>query len=85
MAIYTVTITSEDDLNESWTDSSVPNFAWKFDQEELGDCVQVGEGQWQATYESMEVSSSKTYTYLDMVNGGEVTYTLPAGEYGIKP
>jgi hypothetical protein len=33
----------------------------------------------------MEVSSPKTYTYLDMVNGGSITYTLEPGEYGIKP
>ena len=85
MAEYTVIITSEDDLSQSWTDSRAPNFAWRFKETELGECVQVGEGQWEATYESMEVSSPKTYTYLDMVNGGDITYTLPVGEYGVKP
>ena len=84
MAIYTVTITSEDDLNESWTDSSAPNFAWKFAQEELGDGVQIGDGQWQATYESMEVTSPTTYTYIYPITGAKTTYTLEAGEYGIK-
>jgi len=85
MAEYTIIITSEDDLSQSWTDSRAPNFSWRFKEQELSDCIQVGEGQWQATYESMELSSPKTYTYLDMVNGGEITYTLPTGEYGIKP
>ena len=85
MAIYTVTITSEDDLNESWTDSSAPNFLWKFDQEELGDCVQIGDGQWQATYESMEVTSPATYTYIHSTTGARTTYILGIGEYGIKP
>jgi hypothetical protein len=33
----------------------------------------------------MEVSVPRIYTYLDMANGGEITYTLPAGEYGVKP
>jgi hypothetical protein len=85
MAKYTVIIKSEHDLSDPWTDSRAPNFSWRFNERELGECVQVGEGQWEATYESMELSSPKTYTYLDMVNGGEVTYTLAVGEYGVKP
>lgn len=85
MARYTVNITSESDLQESWKDSSCPNFSFCFNETSLDDCVKINETTWQATYDSMEITSAKTYTYLDMINGGEVTYTLQPGEYGIKP
>ena len=85
MARYTVNITSESELEEIWKDSSCPNFAFGFNEASLDDCVKIDETTWQATYNSMEVSIPRTYTYLDMANGGEITYTLPAGEYGVKP
>ena len=85
MARYTVNITSGSELEEIWKDSSCPNFAFGFNEASLDDCIKIDETTWQATYNSMEVSVPRTYTYLDMANGGEITYTLPAGEYGVKP
>lgn len=85
MARYTVNITSESDLEETWKDSNCPNFSFGFNETSLDDCVKINEITWQATYDSMETTSAKTYTYLDMINGGEVTYTLQPGEYGVKP
>jgi len=85
MAKYTVIITSEEDLAERWTDSNAPNFGWGFDQEELDECVQTGESSWEATYESMELTSAHTYTYIHPDTGVLTTYTLQPGEYGIKP
>ena len=85
MAQYTINISSQEELKEHWLDSSCPNFGFAFDQQTLEECVQIDENTWRATYSSMEVESPKTYTYLDMINGGEVTYTLEPGEYGIKP
>ena len=85
MARYTVHITSESDLEQTWKDSNCPNFAFGFNETSLDDCIKVNETTWEASYDSMEISTPRTYTYLDMVNGGEITYTLPAGEYGIKP
>jgi len=85
MATYTVNITSKSDLEESWSDDNCPNFSFGFNESSLDECIKINETTWRATYESMELSSPKTYTYLDMVNGGEITYTLPAGEYGVKP
>jgi 5-deoxy-D-glucuronate isomerase len=85
MASYTVNITSESELEETWKDPSCPNFGFGFNESSLDDCVKIDETTWQATYNSMEVSVPRTYTYLDVANGGEITYTLPAGEYGVKP
>jgi hypothetical protein len=85
MAQYTINISSQAELEEHWSDSSCPNFGFCFDQQTLKECTQIDGNTWTATYNSMEVSSPKTYTYLDMVNGGSITYTLEPGEYGIKP
>ena len=32
-----------------------------------------------------EITKPRVFSYLDMVNGGSITYTLEPGEYGIKP
>lgn len=85
MAKYTVIINTEEDLKETWVDPSCPNFGFGFNQTELSQCIKLDNGTWEATYESMEVDKPRTYTYLDVVNGGETTYTLQPGEYGVKP
>jgi hypothetical protein len=85
MAQYTINISSQAELEEHWSDSSCPNFGFAFDQVTLDECVKINDNTWEATYQSMEVSSPRTYTYLDIVNGGSITYTLEPGEYGIKP
>ena len=84
MAKYTVRITSEDDLLTTWLDSKVPHMAFGYCEVELEECVDNGDGTYTASYESFELSSPKTFTYVDPVNG-ETTYTLAVGEYGIKP
>jgi len=85
MAKYFVNIQSQDQLEEFWTDDLCPNFSFCYNESTLDECVQINENTWQASYDSMELSSSKTITYLDYDNGGVVSYTLVAGEYGIKP
>tara|TARA_R110001606_G_C15315597_1_gene644097 strand:+ start:1169 stop:1426 length:258 start_codon:yes stop_codon:yes gene_type:complete len=85
MAKYIVNISSEEDLKENWVDSSCPNFGFCFEQESIDDCVLNEDGTWQASYESMEITKPRVFSYLDMVNGGSITYTLEPGEYGIKP
>src|SRR5210317_1686996 len=78
MAQYTVNVTSQSELEEVWSDSNCPNFGFGFDQSTIDECIKINDTTWQATYQSMEVSTPKTYTYLDIANGGEITYTLPA-------
>jgi len=85
MAEYTVNVKSQSELEEVWSDPKCPNFGFAFDQATLEECLKIDETTWVATYQSMEVSVPRTYTYLDIPNGGTITYTLPAGEYGIKP
>jgi len=84
MAKYLVEIQNQDDLEETWIDESCPNFVFCYNESTLDECVQVNENTWQASYDSMELSSNKTISYVDADNGGVVSYVLPAGEYGIK-
>tara|TARA_X000001316_G_scaffold3893_1_gene817 strand:- start:3198 stop:3452 length:255 start_codon:yes stop_codon:yes gene_type:complete len=84
MAKYTVTINTEDDLLTTWLDSNVPHMAFGYCEVGLEECIDNGDGTYTASYESLELSVSKNYTYVHPVNG-ETTYTLSAGEYGIKP
>ena len=84
MAIYTVTITGQSDLEATWNDSSVPHMSFGYIQVDIEECTDLGDGTYEATYETLELTSSRNYTYIDPVNG-ETTYTLAAGEYGVKP
>ena len=69
---------------ESWLDSNVPNMSFSYNEIELSECTDNGDGTYAATYESMEISSSKTYNYIDP-SKGETSFTLDPGEYGVKP
>lgn len=84
MARYSITITSEEDLMNSWLDANVPNMSFSYNEIELSECIDNEDGTYTATYESMEVTSSKTYTYIDS-SKGETTFNLDPGEYGVKP
>ncbi len=84
MPTYSITITSEEDLAQQWLDSNVPHMSFGYNEIELEECVDNGDGTYTATYESMVLSSDRTYTYVHPVNG-ETTYTLSAGEYGGRP
>lgn len=84
MATYTVTITGESDLEATWVDPSVPHMAFGYNQIDIQECRDLGNGTYEATYDTLELTSSKDYTYIHAVRG-KTTYTLPAGEYGVKP
>jgi len=81
---YSVTIQSEDDLLQTWTDSSCPNMAWGFDQHSLEECLQE-DGTYVATYETLEIPEGETMCFTYLTGSGETTYHLQPGEYGIKP
>lgn len=84
MAKYLVEVQSQDQLEETWSDKSCPNFVFCYNESTLDECIQINENTWEASYDSMELSSSKTFTYVDADNGGVISYVLVAGEYGIK-
>lgn len=84
MAKYTVNINSEEDLLTTWLDTNVPHMCFGYCEISLDECVDNGDGTYEASYESFEVISPMTFTYVDPTNG-ETTYTLEPGEYGIKP
>ena len=79
-----VTITSQSELEETWEDSSCPNLGWGFNELELEDCLQ-DDGTYVATYETLEVPTGETMSFTYLTSSGESTYTLQAGEYGVKP
>ena len=82
--IRSVTITTESELEGTWTDSSCPNMSWQFNEQTLEECLQE-DGTYVATYETLEVSEGETKSFTYITNSGNVTYTLQAGEYGVKP
>jgi len=84
MAKKSVTIQSQSDLEEVWTDSSCPNMSWNFNETELEECLQ-DDGTYVATYETLEVPTGETRSFSYLASSGETTYTLQAGEYGVKP
>lgn len=84
MASYTTTISSESELQEYWEDVSAPNFAFSYNEQTLDDCTQNEDGTWTATYETIELTETNTFTYI--VNGApDATITLSPGEYGVRP
>ena len=80
----TVTISTQSDLEQTWTDSSCPNMTWGFMEQELEDCLQ-DDGTYVATYETLEIPTDETMSFTCLTSSGETTYTLESGEYGIKP
>lgn len=83
MALYTVEISSEDTLSERWTDSNHPTKAFKFNEKTLEECTPLDNGNYSATYNTIEYSSAVTLKYIN--ESGTHTATIPAGEYGIRP
>lgn len=79
-----VTITSQSDLEQTWVDSNCPNMSWGFIEQDLEDCLQ-DDGTYVATYETLEVPTGETRSFTYLTSSGETTYTLQAGEYGVKP
>ena len=87
MATRSVTITQDSDLSTTWTDTNCPNMEWGFTEQSMEECLQ-SDGTYVATYETLEVPTGETFsmTYLCNSDGATVkTYTLSAGEYGVKP
>lgn len=87
MALRTATITTQSDLEVTWTDSSCPNMSWGFIEQTLEECYKH-DGTYVASYETLEVPTGETFsmTYLCDHDGQSTkTYTITAGEYGIKP
>ena len=82
--IRSVTITSESELQEIWTDDNCPNMSWGFLESSIEDCLQ-DDGTYVATYESLEIPTGETKSFTYLTDSGETTYTLQAGEYGVKP
>jgi len=80
----TVTISTQSDLEQTWTDSSCPNITWGFTEQDLEDCLQ-DDGTYVATYETIEIPTGETMSFTYLTSSGETTYTLEAGEYGIRP
>lgn len=79
-----VTISTQSDLEQTWTDTDCPNMSWGFNEQDLEECFQ-DDGTYVATYETFEVPAGETRSFTYLTNSVEATYTLQAGEYGVKP
>jgi len=86
MATRYVTIQSAENLLEKWQDTNCPNFEWGYNEQDISECLIIDDG-YQASYETLEVEvgSQMSFSYLCEETKGVKTYTLSAGEYGVKP
>ena len=84
MAQYSVIIQSELDLTEVWDDPRVPHMNFGFNEIELSQCRANSDGTYTATYNTLDLTRSTSFTYIHRTDG-ETTYTLSSGEYGIRP
>ena len=81
---YTIIITQESDLEETWDDANVPNMRFCFNEISLEDCVDLGDGTFEASYESFDVTEVSVFHYIDNMDTVQ-EYTLRPGEYGVRP
>jgi len=84
MAIYSVLISGQEELDSSWQDVNVPNMSFGYREIDISECTENDDGTYTATYESMQVESPRTYKYLDPIEGAK-EFQLVVGEYGVKP
>lgn len=86
MALQSVTITQESDLDVTWVDSNCPNLTFGYREQTFEECHQ-DDGSYVATYDTLVVPTGESFsmTYLCEDTQSTKTYTLSAGEYGIKP
>jgi len=80
----TATISTQSELEQTWTDEDCPNMAWGFNEQTLEECLQA-DGTYVATYETLEVPEGETMCFTYLTDSGEKTYHLESGEYGLKP
>lgn len=82
---YVVIITSEAELQDSWQDPITPCWTFVYNEQDLDECTEISEGQYEATYDSIVLTESFEFTRVDELNGGTFRETIPPGEYGIRP
>ena len=92
MAQYTVEITTEDELNERWVDTTLPMVQFKFNEAGLDDCPLLPNGKREATYNTREYPTDTVLKYIiadkdeALAHGsGTKTIHIKAGEYGLRP
>jgi len=79
----TYTVSSQEELEQTWSTPELPNMGFVFNELTLDECVDNGDGTWEATYDSILIpDGGMSFTYLTA--DGEYTYTVAAGEYGIR-
>lgn len=79
---YTAVVTSQEELEEFWKDPITPYWSFHYNERSIEDCPEVSGGH-QATYNTIEILEESTFTRNSPT--GEVTETIPVGEYGVKP
>lgn len=82
--IYSVTLTTENEFTQSWSHPSCSNLGWTFIEETFEDCLQE-DGTYVATYDTLVIPEGESMSFTYLTSTGSATYTLQAGEYGIKP
>ena len=84
MARYSIVVSSEEEYQDSWVDPGVPNMAFWYEEETWEECPEQEGGGRLAHYETLELATEDTYTYI-APDGRNTEVTVLAGEYGVRP
>jgi len=77
---YRVEVNQDTDFLEGWTDASVPNMDFMYDQESIKECEEI-DGVYFATYQTWIVEAPH---YMEWVTASGVeSTTIAVGEYGL--
>lgn len=82
--LYYMTISEQAQLEESWVDPNVPNMRFVFREITLDQCRDNGNGTYQASYETFDVTELSVFHYYDDMDTIQ-EYVLNPGEYGVRP
>tara|TARA_R110002073_G_scaffold58635_2_gene148426 strand:- start:348 stop:605 length:258 start_codon:yes stop_codon:yes gene_type:complete len=79
---YRVEVSEDTDFFEGWTDASIPNMTFMYDQESIAECEDI-DGVYFATYQTWVIDAPHFMEWATPT--GTDSTTIPVGEYGIKP
>lgn len=78
-----IRVLTPEELDEEWSDPRVPIWSFYINERTLEDCVLTEDG-YIATYDTVDVKQTTSYTYV-CPSGTDKVIDVEPGEYGVKP
>lgn len=83
---YYILVQDDFSVRQEWADPKAPYLAFRCYESSLSDCLLHTDEKYYATYDSLIVGESESYTYEVIKEDGDVErITLEPGEYGLRP